>query len=164
MSGWQLLPMAIGVLIRPFFRAARDPSPAPPQPVHTPFCHHQAPRDQIAPLSCLTSVSIPANVISSRWAWCCLGLKYTWALLPSCLQSPREVGQTPECGARQGVLTVGLAVEGWGPGSVSLSWGLQPHSCSKASLRAFSSFPQLRKLIAQTELREIRKVPQLGAG
>ena len=49
----------------------------------------------------------------------------------------------------------GLAV------SCLLSWGLQLHSLFKASLRAFSSFSQFCKLIAQTELQEIRKVPQL---
>lgn len=84
MSGWQLLPMAVrGSSSRPFFQHPQGPLSSPPQPSpHTPFCHHQAhPRDQIAPLSCLTCL-YPANLTFSRWAWRCLlrALKYEWAL------------------------------------------------------------------------------------
>lgn len=86
------------------------------------------------------------------------------ALLLTVSQGGGRVHQSVEQG--RACRAVGPCCGGVGGLAVSplLSWGLQPHSLFKASLRAFSSFSQLCKLIAQTELREIRKVPQLPGG
>ena len=160
MSGWQLLPMAVrGSSSRPFFKHPQGPFSSPPSPVPTP-------RDQIAPLSCLTCLYL-ANLTFSRWAWRCLlrALKYAWAL--PALRRLAVSGEADGCSrlwskagrAEQWALTV-VGGGGRRPAvSPVPSWGLQPHSVLKASLRAFSSFP-----IAQTELRAIRKVPQLPRG
>lgn len=156
----------------PSFGIPRDPSPAHPSPVPT---LHSAttrpPRDQMAPLSCLTCL-YPANLTFSRWAWCCLlrALKYAWALpalrRPAVSRGGGRAHQAVEQG--RACEQWALAVVGGGGRRPAVSplpsWGLQPCSLLQASLRAFSSFPQLCKLIAQTELRAIRKVPQLPRG
>lgn len=172
MSGWQLLPMAIvgGTHQGPSFGIARTPSPAHPSPVPT---LHSAttrpPRDQIAPLSCLTSVSIqqmsspPDGPGAACWGRFKIHLGPP-ALLLTVSQGGGRVHQSVEQG--RACRAVGPCCGGvGGPGSVS-----SPELGSSAPLpvqgkpKGLFFLSPVAKLIAQTELREIRKVPQLPGG
>ena len=157
MSGWQLLPMAVrGSSSRPFFQHPQGPHSSPPSPVptlHSATTRPPPPRSDCSPFLPHLSLSGKPHLLQVGLALPAVGTKIRVGT--AC---PQEACSLRGGGWVQQAVEQGRACGAVGPHcgrwrraapavSPLLSWGLQPHSVLKASLRAFSSFP-----IAQTEL------------